>query len=555
MSDQATMDATRGRACTGSTLCLLGRAIALLSCALLWCAVPALAEDVPLAGPADRGAADDPPGDDTPGDDAAGDDTPGDDAAGDDAAGDDAPDGEDAPADPKTSDGAEDAAEKGAGDEAEGDEEEEEDRRQFLRKIMEDGFVLAEPEKGPKVRLTLNMTLETFSVADGDYTGALRRGVRTQPGVPPPPDLLGGRLGKTDSGDVDPRINVGLIGEVHPRLPFTIGFEYTPDSYGVRDFFVDANFLPLLFCCSECAPELRLGNFVEPLGLEANTKAWERTFMSRAAASMTFGLGHSLGAMAHDGLWGGRFGYALGYFYSPESENDEFSNRQTDETVVRDGHGPTARVWWMPFVGSPGICRRLLIGASASARNDMSRIQFRSRPESFTFGYAIDTNFSRDAAGVPLLNDATSANFYAAEASWVRGPFYAQAEYFMADVDSTRGGDPRFTGGYVMAGVWLTGECRRLECGGLSPSEICCPVDPCSDRCCWGGLELAARYGTVDLNDANIAGGTMENWSLELNWWWGAGRRLMLNYVRSQIDDGTVDEAIGIFQFRIQLGF
>ena len=70
-----------------------------------------------------------------------------------------------------------------------------------------------------------------------------------------------------------------------------------------------------------------------------------------------------------------------------------------------------------------------------------------------------------------------------------------------------------------------------------------------------GALEVAARYSTVDLNDARIFGGTMDNWSLELNWWFSAQRRLMLNYVRSQINDGFVDEAINIVQLRVQIGF
>ncbi len=461
---------------------------------------------------------------------------------------------EDAPedaAEDASKDGAKDAAKDGAKDGAK-DAPKEPDQRPLLTRLWEDKGVFVDDPKGPQVRLFLRGSADQFSVHDDDYTRPLvdtgRVDARGQPIF-----ARGGRLGNTRSGEAHPRIEGGVEGRIKPDVPFTVGFEATPDTYGIRDVFLDTNLLALM-TCNDCTPTLRIGNFIEPIGLEQNTPGWHRTFLTRSAASETFGFGHSLGVMAHQGLYGGRLGYALGYFYSPEGKNGAFSNRQTDQTVVRDGHGPSGRLWWMPSINPNRLCHRLMLAASVAVRTDMSGIQLRSRPESYTFGYAIDTDFSTDGGGVPLLDDADSAVFMGVEASWVRGRWFAQAEYFASRINSTRGGDPTFHGGYVMAGLWLTGECRRLACGALHPSRICRPVDPCEDRCARGGLELAARFTHVDLNDGNIAGGTMNNLALELNWWLRDSGRLMFSYIRSRVDDGTVDEPIHVLQMSVQFG-
>jgi phosphate-selective porin len=414
------------------------------------------------------------------------------------------------------------------------------------------GPVLSAKGKGPRLRLHVTAYADKYGVDDSAYANAMtaRGGQATGNFFP----TKGGRLGKTDSSDPGGGLSVGFDGPVLPDLPLTVGFGVSRHSYGVRDFFADVK-PPPLPCLCLCDPDLRVGNQREPMGLEENTDLTLTTFVTRSAATTTFGLGHSLGAMLHDGLYGGHLGYALGWFYSPDGKDGEFSDRETDETVVRNGQGVTGRVWTMPWVGSRAACRRLLLGASGSVRTGMNGIRFRSRPESETFGYIIDTDFSTDVFGRPLLDDAKSATFLGAEASGVWGRWFAQGEWFLAHVDSARGGDPTFTGGYVMGGLWLTRECRRLECGRRVPSRVCCPLDPCAEHRGWGGLELAARYSTVDLNDGNVLGGTMHNWSVELNWHLGSGRRLMLNYVHAQVNDGTVDEPLDIFQVRVQLGF
>ena len=230
-------------------------------------------------------------------------------------------------------------------------------------------------------------------------------------------------------------------------------------------------------------------------------------------------------------------------------------DRLNDDSLVSDGWGFTGRFWWTPIHDCRCACRRLQLGATLSHRVGVSELTYRTRPESYAFDYVLDTDVSTDASGAPLRDDASTVTLAGLEASWVEGRWFAQAELYGTRVQSEAGGNPMFWGGYVMAGCWLTGECRRLGDGHILPNKICTPFDPCDDQRGVGGLEIAARFSTLDLDDANVLGGQMNTLSLELNWHFKAQRRLMFNFVRAHVDDGIANEPIYVFQTRLQLVF
>jgi len=363
----------------------------------------------------------------------------------------------------------------------------------------------------------------------------------------------GGRTGDNRSGLVMRRARYTMRGDVGPHSYWKISIEATDRTAGLRDNFLD--FRRFNETGVDALPNIKMGNFFEPYSLEQQTPSSRLTFMSRSAATLAMGLGRSFGIMAYDSFKQERFGYALGAFVSPLEKLGDFSDRVVDETVVRDGYGLTGRVWWMPGGSCRDPCRRLLLGASYSRRVNMSGVQFRARPETFKFDFVNDTDFSTDGSGVPLLEDASTANLGAVEAVWTRGPWSVQAEYYLTHVESRAGGDPFFHGGYALVSYWLTGECRPLVRGSVRQVRICNPRDPCKEDSGWGGVELAARFTTVDLNDGPVQGGSMRNVALGLNWHLAARRRLMFNLIRAQVDDGIADAPIWIFQTRLQLEF
>lgn len=72
-----------------------------------------------------------------------------------------------------------------------------------------------------------------------------------------------------------------------------------------------------------------------------------------------------------------------------------------------------------------------------------------------------------------------------------------------------------------------------------------------------GAWELALRYSTLDLNDQDVRGGQIDDWTLGLNWYVNENVRFMANYVRAQADpnrDGVHEEP-EVVQVRAQVQF
>ena len=76
----------------------------------------------------------------------------------------------------------------------------------------------------------------------------------------------------------------------------------------------------------------------------------------------------------------------------------------------------------------------------------------------------------------------------------------------------------------------------------------------------WGAWEIGFRHSFVDLNDKNIEGGKEMNFTVGLNWYLRPKMRLMLNYVRVNVEDRDNNRVIddgsaNIFQTRFQISF
>jgi phosphate-selective porin OprO/OprP len=165
------------------------------------------------------------------------------------------------------------------------------------------------------------------------------------------------------------------------------------------------------------------------------------------------------------------------------------------------------------------------LGIAATNKERAQSIRFRSRPEAHFSGRFVDTgNFAAD-----------SAMILGGEFAGVFGPFWVASEYITADVDAPAVGDPSFDGFYVQAGWYLTGEHRRFD-GGDGAFDRQKPKNNFGSPDGSGAWEIAVRYSTLDLNDAGVNGGEQDDISVALNWYLNPVTRLMLNYVRADVD-------------------
>lgn len=275
--------------------------------------------------------------------------------------------------------------------------------------------------------------------------------------------------------------------------------------------------------------EVRVGNQTVPFGLEEAMSSDDLPLMERPLATQ-LAPGLLTGVMLRGD--GGAFGYSLGVFANDLSDDDR---RKIDGTSV------AGRVNWAPVRGRDGV---LHFGLSAEYRDADSgeAARYRARPESsVTDVRLIDTGSI--AAVDHVLTVGT-------EMAWASGPVRLQAEYLAADVSQATGSDPRFSGWYAGASWVLTGEQRRYSRRAGAFGEL-------KPRGRFGAVELAARYGSLDLQDGTATGGEQQSLALGVNWYLNRNCRLMVDFVDADAapNRNGVDESPSLWQARVQLGF
>jgi phosphate-selective porin OprO/OprP len=279
---------------------------------------------------------------------------------------------------------------------------------------------------------------------------------------------------------------------------------------------------------------LLIGHLKEPFGLENLTSGKYRTFMEQGVSAL-FSPGYNTGFSITDENPDRPFFWSFGIF------KDDRANDAKTGLVGTANWNKTLRGVYTPVYENQG--RRVLhLGSAYSYRNSNStNIRFRVRPESSLWSL----NFV-DTGNIAAHN----ADLGGMEFAWVNGPFSLQAESVLADVSSMTNGKHSFSGYYVMASYFLTGEYRQYNRESRSFSAVR-PEKSYTDggRGAW---ELAARYSEVDLNDGPVSGGELSNWTLGLNWIPTRETRVVWNYINSDLKNGGNAESLNM---RLQFEF
>ena len=225
----------------------------------------------------------------------------------------------------------------------------------------------------------------------------------------------------------------------------------------------------------------------------------------------------------------------------------------------REGYGVHGRASYAPIVertralhfGLAGYWRKptILEGETSGGQRFAARPELRIDEG----GFVVDTG---------RIAHIDSYHYGALELAGVRGRWSFQGELQRLGIDRAQGPDGAiypdlsFSGYYVLGSFFLTGESRNYyqRLGSfwrVSPHR---PFDPWGDGG-WGAFEVAARLSRIDLDDevdavGGVRGGTSDNVSLALNWYFNPYVRLSVNYVHARVrnldehgmpEGGTVD--------------
>ncbi len=278
---------------------------------------------------------------------------------------------------------------------------------------------------------------------------------------------------------------------------------------------------------------IKVGNFIAPLNNENMMSSNNIKLMERSLPA-TLSPNFLVGAAAT--YKGENWSLTGGYFENP-IENDPLA-------IQDDGKSVVGRLVFSPIKEK----RQALHFAVAAERRDLDNnatSRIRANPE---FG---------GLSGIVLLDTTSLANVdsysnFNVEAGYMSGPFLFKAQRISRNNDAPTLGDPTYSGSNIEAAWVVTGERQRYSStsgtfGGIKPRR--------SSR--FGAFEVAARYSTLNLNDASVAGGEQNNWTVGANWYVNRNARLMLNYVKAETKPGanTLNENVDAVMGRLQINY
>jgi phosphate-selective porin OprO/OprP len=305
------------------------------------------------------------------------------------------------------------------------------------------------------------------------------------------------------SGDELRRLRLGIEGE----LPADLRYVFEVDVAGDTVEITDANFS---WQPAEAAT-ITLGQHNPFQSLEELTSSRFTSFIERAAFTDAFNFERRVGLSA---AWAdGPLLLQGGVFADNIHDLDEEGN---------DSRGVDARIVYAPKRGGT----RLHFGASGHYRSNGDLFdtgvttRYRQRP----LVHFTDRRF----IGTPALRVEDETD-YGLEAAMIRGPFHTAGEVHWLTAD-TPAGSRTFFGGYVEAGLYLTGETRGYRRGRFDRTTVRRPVLG-GDNAGIGAVQFNLRYDRLDLNAGPVAGGTQDGYLASLIW-------IPQDYVRFMLNAG-----------------
>jgi phosphate-selective porin OprO/OprP len=331
-------------------------------------------------------------------------------------------------------------------------------------------------------------------------------------------------LGRLENGTEWRRARFSTVGTFGKRLRFKFQYDFaTVEPPHLKDAWVNFHNLPIPL-------EIKGGRFKAALGLENYTSGNDLSFMERGLIS-AFLPTRNTGALLHGDSPVHEIRWAFGVL----KEEDQFGVTDTNQLSFTGRLTKAFRLTndWL-----------LHTGVDLAHRKVDDRVRFLERPESHIAPQFVDTReFPADSVRYLVLEGAAA-----------RGPVSIQSEFARAwvDGDSTEGQqDVAFEGFYVFGSYFFTGESRPYSAEEGRFTRVH-PNRTFRDAGGWGALEMAFRFSHLNLNDNNITGGRLNDFTAGLNWYPTHNYRVMVNLIRA---DQNVLGTVWIVQMRLQAAF
>jgi len=418
-----------------------------------------------------------------------------------------------------------------------------------------------------------------------------------------------GGEGTFEDGTFFRRVHLQMDGTAWEQMEFNL--EYAFENFGnnvgtgaLEQFFVGLKDMPFI-------GTVRIGQMRVPQGLEGDlvTGAKNMTFMERSSFTDAFYNNFGPGVWMGNHIFNDRVTWAA-MAYRQEGQTistttaNEGAGQQVQQGVfdgaaIADGNWAySGRVTALPVYENDGRCL-VHLGASFTDRSALhdgtvggtfatggaSFVDFSARPEMRdTVGNYTNVGPGNAKRIVDTgLIQCDNASVCGLEYLSVHGPFSLQAEYGFADANGVTGvvsptgvltkasGTLGFSGGYIQASYFLTGEYRLYDRRLGRLGNTC--VRPNTPF--WftrdsnghlstglGAVELAARYSYLNLDDGPVQGGVLGSTTLGLNWYLNTNLKIQFEWLNSDryglnatSAAGSVYGVTNSFGIRTQIAF
>jgi len=305
-----------------------------------------------------------------------------------------------------------------------------------------------------------------------------------------------------------------IRGNLDEDWEYRVQYDFAPDDPELKDGYIRYNGFR--------NTRITFGHFKQFSSLEELTSSNNITFTERAlpnalTTSRRIGVGLQ--------RWNERYSFATSV-YSNEANNSS------------KGEGLAVRMVYRPEIGDGQLFH---LGINYSREDDEDEIaRFRARPESHQ-----DSHRIVDTSKILGVEDRDK---FGLEAAFVRGRFSAQGEYIQQSLSRNLGADVAFDGYYAYASYFITSDTRPYS----NTDAAFGTVNPTNSGGAW---ELAARVSHLDLSDKIIPGGSVDSFTIGINYYMTRDLRFVANYIMTNSDRLAGNDDPKTFQFRIRYTF
>jgi phosphate-selective porin OprO/OprP len=302
-------------------------------------------------------------------------------------------------------------------------------------------------------------------------------------------------------------------GTLYGNIKFKLQFDFSAGDAGVKDAYIEVIKIPVV-------GNFRVGHFKQPFGLEMQTSSKYIEFMERGL-TYAFTPERDLGFMIFNTQFNKRLAWFAGYFYPTGSVGK----------YLGDQFRYTLRLAGQPVYQPEGTYTVLHLGLAYEHQfqHDQS-LTFYERPEAHLAPKYVNRT----------IDAVDEANVFGAEFAFVRGPFAIQSEYMIASVMPSDTSSSQFTtyNYFAVYGIFswfITGEHRNYNQGSACFDRVY-PNKNFGEGGA-GAWELAFRVSHIDLNDHDLKGGSMTDFTCGVNWYPNPATRVAFNYIYSNVLD------------------